>query len=50
MKLKYDPDYDHRPGYQRDFLAGHDVPPPMAPDDEALKARLAEVLQSIRKN
>jgi endonuclease G len=37
-KLKYDSDYAHRPGYDRSFLAGFDVPPPIVPLDEVLKS------------
>lgn len=36
-KLRFDPDYDSRPGYQTDFLHGFDVPAPEAPANEALK-------------
>lgn len=36
-KLKFDPDYDSRPGYNSTFLAGFDVPPPSAPPGEVLK-------------
>lgn len=36
-KLRFDSDYDSRPGYQSDFLEGFDVPAPKAPADEALK-------------
>jgi endonuclease G, mitochondrial len=36
-KIRFDPDYDNRPGYQEDFL-GIPVPPPkFANEDEALK-------------
>jgi len=37
-KLRYDSDYAHRPGYDRGFLVGFDVPPPIAPLDEVLKS------------
>ena len=37
-KLKFDPDYAHRPGYNRTFLSGFDVPPPIAPLQEVLKS------------
>jgi endonuclease G len=37
-KLRFDPDYAHRDGYQSDFLAGFEVPPPEAPADEVLKS------------
>jgi endonuclease G len=36
-KLIYDPDYDHRPGYQSGFLDGFHVPTPSAPLNEVLK-------------
>ena len=37
-KLKFDPDYPHRPGYDSRFLPGFDVPAPIAPLDEVLKS------------
>ncbi len=37
-KLKFDPDYPNRPGYDPRFLEGFEVPPPTAPLDEALKS------------
>lgn len=36
-KLKFDPDYASRPGYQAGFLDGFNVPMPGAPLDEVLK-------------
>ena len=36
-KLRFDPDYDARPGYDETFLPGFVVPPPKAPLDEVLK-------------
>lgn len=38
-KLRFDPDYPHRPGYNSRFLTGFDVPRPKAPLDEALLGR-----------
>jgi endonuclease G len=36
-KLRFDPNYDDRPGYDENFLAGFNVPAPRAPTDELLK-------------
>lgn len=35
-RIRFDPDYDNRPGYDPAFLAGFDVPLPTAPTDELL--------------
>ena len=36
--LKFDSNYAHRPGYDRAFLPGFDVPPPTGPLNEVLKS------------
>ena len=36
-RLRFDPDYEGRPGYQEDFLNGFSVPLPVAKPSEALK-------------
>lgn len=37
-KLKFDPDYSHRPGYLSTFLPGFTVPKPIAPVNEVIKS------------
>jgi endonuclease G, mitochondrial len=37
-KIKFDSDYAHRSGFNRTFLSGFDVPPPIAPLQEVLKS------------
>ena len=37
-KLKFDPNYPQRPGYDSRFLPGFNVPAPIAPLDEVLKS------------
>jgi endonuclease G, mitochondrial len=36
--LRFDPDYDHRPGYARDFLPGFSVKAPSAPAADVIRA------------
>ena len=36
-KIKFDPDYDNRPGYDERFLDGFKVPLPRAPIDQVIK-------------
>jgi endonuclease G, mitochondrial len=42
-KLRFDPDYDHRPGYKRDFLTTEFEPP------SVVEGRLGEILMSDGK-
>lgn len=45
-KIRFDPDYENRPGYDTDFLTGFSVPEPTAPNGLVLKSgRYQKVLK-----